>query len=108
VDAFFSKSDEFHKPPRSLLWKSVNLAASIPGWTRFPAAEDWTADFRARRVTAEEPKSKQFVNDTSVQPSAAEFQEFESWKSSAKERRVVIWIIRWCEYARGTGCGCRK
>jgi hypothetical protein len=26
---------EFHKPPRSPLWKSVNLAASIPGWTRF-------------------------------------------------------------------------
>jgi hypothetical protein len=79
VDAFFSKIDEFHKPPRSALWKSVNLAASVPGWTR--AAEDWTADFRARQVTAEEPKSKQLVNDTSVQPSAAEFQEFESWKS---------------------------
>jgi hypothetical protein len=35
IDAFFSKIDEFHKPPRSPLWKSVNLAASIPGWTRF-------------------------------------------------------------------------
>jgi TRAP-type uncharacterized transport system substrate-binding protein len=49
IDAFFSKIDEFHKPPRSPLWKSVNLAASIPGWRRFSAAEDWIANYRARR-----------------------------------------------------------
>src|SRR6478736_6163486 len=36
VDAFFSKISEFYKPPRNPLWKSVNLAATIPGWTRFP------------------------------------------------------------------------
>src|SRR5215468_9961160 len=41
VDAFFSKFDEFHKPPRHPLWKTVNLAATIPGWSRFPGAEEW-------------------------------------------------------------------
>ena len=50
IDAFFSKFDEFHKPPRSPLWKSVNLGASIPGWTRFPAAEDWLAKWRAHQA----------------------------------------------------------
>jgi uncharacterized protein len=41
VDAFFSRFDDFHKPPRNPLWKTVNLGATIPGWTRFPAAEEW-------------------------------------------------------------------
>jgi TRAP transporter TAXI family solute receptor len=53
IDAFFSKFDEFHKPPRSSLWKSVNLGASIPGWTRFPAAEEWLGKWRAHQTAAE-------------------------------------------------------
>ncbi len=41
VDAFFSKFDEFQKPPRHPKWREVNLAAEVPGWTRFQAAHDW-------------------------------------------------------------------
>src|SRR6185437_8517910 len=41
VDAFFSKFPEFQRPPRHPKWKDVNLAAQLPGWTRFPAAQDW-------------------------------------------------------------------
>jgi TRAP transporter TAXI family solute receptor len=47
VNAFFSKFDEFHKPPRHPLWKVVNLGATIPGWTRFPAAEEWLKNWHA-------------------------------------------------------------
>ena len=36
VDAFFSKFSEFHKPPRNPLWKSVNLAATIPDGPALP------------------------------------------------------------------------
>ena len=43
VDAFFSKIGEFQKPPRHPKWTEVNLAASVPGWRRFKAAEDWLA-----------------------------------------------------------------
>ena len=39
VDAFFDKFDSFLAPPRHQKWKEVNLAAQVPGWTRFPAAE---------------------------------------------------------------------
>jgi TRAP transporter TAXI family solute receptor len=41
VDAFFSKFDEFLKPPRHPKWQEVNLAANVPGWTRFAPARDW-------------------------------------------------------------------
>jgi hypothetical protein len=41
VDAFFTKLPEFQKPPRHPKWTEVNLAASVPGWRRFKAAQDW-------------------------------------------------------------------
>lgn len=41
VEKFFSKFENFQKPPRHPKWKEVNLAANVPGWTRFKAAEDW-------------------------------------------------------------------
>jgi TRAP transporter TAXI family solute receptor len=49
VNAFFSKFEEFHKPPRHPLWKVVNLGATIPGWTRFPAAEEWLRNRRGAK-----------------------------------------------------------
>ena len=41
VDAFFSKFQVFLQPPHHPKWQDVNLAAQLPGWTRFPAAEQW-------------------------------------------------------------------
>src|SRR5467141_4344597 len=41
VDVFFSRIEEFMKPPRHPKWKEASIAASIPGWQRFKAAEDW-------------------------------------------------------------------
>src|SRR5215471_13696890 len=41
VDTFFSKIEEFMKPPRHPKWKEASIAAAIPGWQRFKAAENW-------------------------------------------------------------------
>jgi hypothetical protein len=41
VEAFFPKIAEFQKPPRHVKWREVNLAASLPGWNRFEAAQAW-------------------------------------------------------------------
>jgi hypothetical protein len=41
VDAFFDNFAAFLEPPRHPKWKEVNLAAQVPGWTRFAAADDW-------------------------------------------------------------------
>jgi hypothetical protein len=41
VDAFFSRFDEFQRPPRHPKWREVNLTAEVPGWTRFQPAQDW-------------------------------------------------------------------
>jgi TRAP transporter TAXI family solute receptor len=41
VNAFFENFDEFLKAPRHPKWGEVNLAAIVPGWTRFQPAENW-------------------------------------------------------------------
>ena len=63
VDAFFSKFSEFHKPPRHPLWKSVNLAATIPGWNRFPAAEEWLRNWRGGQAKGQQADFKQLMRD---------------------------------------------
>jgi hypothetical protein len=47
VEAFFPKIAEFRKPPRHVKWREVNIAATLPGWTRFPAAQEWLDSQRA-------------------------------------------------------------
>ncbi len=41
IDAFFSKFSEFQKPARHSKWREANLASTLRGWRRFPAAEEW-------------------------------------------------------------------
>lgn len=49
VDAFFTKFQSFHQPPRHVRWKAVNLAAELKGWTRLKAAQDWLDKVPAQR-----------------------------------------------------------
>lgn len=41
VTAFFEQFDEFRRPPRHSKWQEVSLGADVPGWTRFPPAQEW-------------------------------------------------------------------
>ncbi len=50
VDAFFSRIDQFNSPSRHPKWKEVNLAAEIPGWTRFKPAAEWLAAHRDQQI----------------------------------------------------------
>jgi formylglycine-generating enzyme required for sulfatase activity/TRAP-type uncharacterized transport system substrate-binding protein len=41
VDAFFTRFPQLQQPPHHPKWTEVDLAAELPGWKRFPAAEQW-------------------------------------------------------------------
>jgi TRAP-type uncharacterized transport system substrate-binding protein len=41
VDNLFSRIEKLQAPGFDPKWKSINLAASVPGLTRFPAAQAW-------------------------------------------------------------------
>ena len=49
-DTFFPRLAEFQKAPRHPKWREANLAATLPGWTRFAGAEEW---LRLQRTTWE-------------------------------------------------------
>jgi uncharacterized protein len=96
VEHFFPKLAEFQKPPRHPKWREANLAAVLPGWTRFPAAEEWLK--RNRQIeqaptAAVRDEFKAFLAGRGMLAAAnvpAErerlFQEFLKW-SQARERR---------------------
>src|SRR5215470_16043963 len=63
VKAFFTKFDEFKKPPRHPSWRDVNLAATIPGWKRFEGAEEMLAKDHGQILAAQQQQAKQVLDD---------------------------------------------
>jgi uncharacterized protein len=47
VREFFGRIDQFHDGAQHPKWNEINIAANIPGWTRFKPAADWLAERRA-------------------------------------------------------------
>jgi uncharacterized protein len=89
VDAFFSRIEEFHKPPRHPKWKEASISLTIPGWQRFKAADDWLARNR-RAPDGDRDQFEQFLADTGTaaanDPSKRDvlFRQFLEWQ---KRRR---------------------
>lgn len=90
VETFFPKLAEFQKPPRHPKWKETNLAATLPGWTRFHGAEEW---LRTQPLAAQSQRDQfdRFIAQRKPASAAATdreqlFKEFIQW-SSARDRR---------------------
>jgi TRAP transporter TAXI family solute receptor len=100
VDAFFSKFDEFLKPPRHPKWQEVNLSATVPGWTRFKPANEWLE--RAPKTVGTLPGSdaahlfadfQEFIIEKKVTPAMSSsgdeqqklFKEFMEWNQARKK-----------------------
>ena len=93
TEAFFSKWDKFREPPRHPKWRDVNLAATVPGWTRWSVAEEMLRRLRAKdgdpQVASVDfsaflsSKGSAFANLTQQQRDAI-FTEFLQWQ---KQRR---------------------
>jgi hypothetical protein len=40
IEYLFERFDRLRQPPYQPKWKEMNIAGTIPGWTRFPAAQE--------------------------------------------------------------------
>jgi TRAP-type uncharacterized transport system substrate-binding protein len=90
VDTFFSKIEEFMKPPRHPKWKEASIAAAIPGWQRFKAAEDWLIRHNmsplSQTAEVEKIRFEQFLTENRAQVSNdparrdALFRQFLEWQ----------------------------
>jgi TRAP-type uncharacterized transport system substrate-binding protein len=95
VEALYTKWDKFLEAPRHPKWKDVNLAATVPGWTRWSVAEDMLRKVRQDTV-AEAPtasgeftaflKTKTAATDTPEQREAL-FREFLQWQQRQRIRQ---------------------
>jgi uncharacterized protein len=100
VDAFFSKFDEFLKPPRHPKWQEVNLSATVPGWNRFKPAKDWLE--RASQTVGTLPGSdaarqfadfQEYLAEKKISPAMSNlvgeqqkmFKEFLEWNQARKK-----------------------
>jgi TRAP-type uncharacterized transport system substrate-binding protein len=85
VDAFFSKFDEFHKPPRHPKWSEASFNIKIPGWERFKAADDWIAGHMMPNPAERESferflAANRFPAADTPEKRAAIFRQFLDWQ----------------------------
>jgi TRAP-type uncharacterized transport system substrate-binding protein len=52
VERMFANWQKFQSPPRHPKWREVNLAATVPGWTRWEPAEEQLGILRAQQAQA--------------------------------------------------------
>jgi TRAP-type uncharacterized transport system substrate-binding protein len=85
VEALFSHFGELQKPPRHPKWQEVDLAKELPGWQRFPAAQDWLQQARF-----EEFRTKhQAGNAAPATPAEKQrlFKEFLEWSQNESRKQ---------------------
>ncbi|HEY2245331.1 MAG TPA: TAXI family TRAP transporter solute-binding subunit [Xanthobacteraceae bacterium] len=62
IEYLFSRWDTLQHPPYHPKWRDVNLAATVPGWTRFSAAEQLLQQMQAQQqqqMQAQQQQQKQ-------------------------------------------------
>ncbi len=78
VVEFFNRIEEFNSPARHRKWREINLAAEVPGWTRFKPAQDW---LDGRKTLASNPAQ------TDEQDVRAMFERFiEEYRAGRNEK----------------------
>jgi TRAP-type uncharacterized transport system substrate-binding protein len=92
VDAFFSKFDEFHKPPRHPKWSEAGINIKIPGWERFKAADDWLAQHAIPNPSEREfferfLTTNRFPAPDTPEKRAALFRQFLEWQKTRPSSR---------------------
>jgi TRAP transporter TAXI family solute receptor len=95
VDLFFANLDALQKPPRHQKWQEVNLGTKVPGWVRFPAADQW---LKRSAAAGPGPAAKRsLVDGQAPEPKAGPadqvdsgrlFQEFEAWRRGKPQDAV--------------------
>src|SRR5688572_7738894 len=55
AERMFANWDKFQAPPRHPKWREVNLAATVPGWTRWGPADELLTVMRTQQTQAASP-----------------------------------------------------
>lgn len=55
IEFYFQRFEGLHKPPYHPKWKSVNLAANVPGWTRYYVADEFLKQMATAKAPTQQP-----------------------------------------------------
>jgi TRAP-type uncharacterized transport system substrate-binding protein len=87
TEAFFGRFAELQKPGFHPKWKDVNLAAQVPGWTRFKPAQDWLDKAAAQRAVDADLRNsfgtylkRRGISDLGARSESELFKEFLDWR----------------------------
>ena len=94
INTFFPRIGEFGQPPHHVKWREVNLAASLPGWTRLESAEAWLNSNNYKPVAEERAQFKSFLALRGISNSER------SPEASAQADRLFDDYLKWVR-ARG-------
>ena len=91
VERMFANWQKFQTPPRHPKWKEVNLAATVPGWTRWGPAEEQLQAMRAAQQQAQaanvgsgQAAGRIDFDKLSASERERLFREFQQWQKGAK------------------------
>jgi len=88
IQYLFNRWDTFQHPPYHPKWRDVNLAATVPGWTRFGAAEELLQNMQSDQQQQQQQRAA-FETFLSNQPTVpandadreALFRKFLQWQA---------------------------
>ena len=89
VERLFENWEKLQRPPYHPKWRDVNLAATVPGWTRFSVAEDML-----QRLVKADDKSQQGLKrdfDTFLNQSGTGRQPLNDNEREALFRNFMTW-----------------
>jgi len=85
IDYYFERFETLHKPPYHPKWKSINLNAKVPGWTRY-----WVAEEKLKQMAAAQPAAR------TVDPQLARQQAARAAPNDAAEQeRLFQKFLEW-------------
>jgi TRAP-type uncharacterized transport system substrate-binding protein len=100
IEYLFTKFDKLKGPSFHPKWKEINLAGTVPGWTRYPAAE------RMLQRLAAEDRVKQRIGSTTQETSATASRQASgsapggAARDAADEQRLFDEFLEWKKTGR--------
>jgi NMT1-like family len=89
VQYLFTRWDVFQHPPYHPKWRDANLAATVPGWTRWAPAEDMLQQLEAKQQQQQKTEFQTFLNSHPGAPTGAAerdalFRDYLQWREQSK------------------------
>ena len=91
IEYYFDRFEGFQKPPYHPAWKSINLAANVPGWTRY-----WVAEEKLRAMTAARQRQAPVIDQQQARQQAARTAP----NNSAEQERLFQQFLEWSRTQR--------